>query len=116
MTQIQLLTYTVFWVILGVMAIFVYVSVHSWCRRQIPRENSIRLHKIEKMRSSIDRRSGVDRRKAHDADYLLNGGIRRRSGRERRSQVERRKDWIKVSEWHSVSLNLIQQPLAIKET
>jgi hypothetical protein len=58
--------------------------------------------KIQKKRSSIDRRAGKDRRRAHHPDYSINGGVERRSFNERRSGKERRKDWVAADEWVSV--------------
>ena len=60
-----------------------------------------------RMHSSFDRRSGLDRREAYTLGYLLEGGIERRSAKERRSIEERRKDWVRVSQWSSVCVNVI---------
>ena len=62
---------------------------------------------LKKRGSVLDRRSGEDRRKEHNPDYFLNGGVERRHWKERRSQAERRAGWVRLSEWYSVSLQLI---------
>lgn len=60
-----------------------------------------------RMHLSFDRRSGLDRREAYTLGYFLEGGIERRSAKERRSIEERRTDWVRVSQWSSVCVKVI---------